>query len=248
MEGLPGSAFYDDDQVFARYMATRKSWLDNPNDTLERPTMLELIGSIADVRVLDLGCGDASFGRHALEQGCRSYLGIDDSNNMIEAAQDSLADGPGQVTHASIESWTYPREAFDLVVSSLAFHYVSDLNSVLEGAFRALVPDGRFVFSVEHPLITACDRGWGDEVRSDWLVDDYFLEGPRVTSWLGGRVVKVHRTVETYVSAMQAAGFVLDRLRESRPRRERFSNESEYERRIRFPLFLFLAGHKLSPS
>ncbi len=244
MDGLPGTAFYDDHTVFARYMATRKQWPDNPNDTLERPVMLELIGTLEGLRILDLGCGDAGFGRYALDHGCRAYLGIDGSSNMVAAARETLAASPDQVVHAPMETWVYPREAFDLIVSSLAFHYIPDLATVLAGAFRALVPGGRIAFSVEHPVITSCDRGWGDEKREDWVVDDYFVEGPRVTSWLGGRVVKIHRTLETYVGMMQAAGFVLDRLRESHPRRELFTDEAEYERRKRIPLFLFLAGHK----
>jgi hypothetical protein len=75
-------------------------------------------------------------------------------------------------------------------------------------------------------------------------VDDYFVAGPRETTWLGGEVVRYHRTVEDYVTALQAAGFALDSLREPRPDPARFTDETEYARRLRIPLFLFLAGHK----
>ena len=109
---------------------------------------------------------------------------------------------------------------------------------------QTLVEGGRFVFSVEHPVITSCDRGWRSGVRQDWLVDHYFALGPRVTSWLGGTVVKYHRTVEAYFGALQGAGFVVDSVRESHPRRELFADPAEYERRRRIPLFLFLAGTK----
>jgi SAM-dependent methyltransferase len=244
VDGLRGPAFYDDDAVFARYLGTRNDWPDNPNDTLEQPVLLELIGDFQGLRILDLGCGDARFGRLALDHGCAAYLGIDGSNNMVAAAHEVLAGGPGQVVHAAIEEWDYPQETFDLVVSSLALHYVPDVEAVLEGAFRALVPGGRIVLSIEHPVITSCHRGWVEEQRADWLVDDYFVEGPRVTSWLGGRVVRIHRTAQTYFSAMQAAGFVVGCLREAEPQRERFSDAAEFERRRRIPLFLFLAGHK----
>lgn len=206
--------------------------------------LLELIGDLRGRRILDLGCGDARFGRFALEQGCAAYLGIDGSTNMIAAAGEVLAGSQGRVVQAPIEGWEFPREAFDLVVSSLALHYLADVETVFAGANRALVGGGKFVFSVEHPVITSCARVWGEGKRAEWVVDDYFVEGPRVTSWLGGRVVKFHRTVETYVAAMQKAGFVLDTVRESAPRRERFTDESEFERRRRIPLILFLAGHK----
>lgn len=243
MTHLPGSTFYDDDAVFNTYWATRTR-PDNPNDTLEQPVLRELVGDLRGQRILDLGCGAATFGLHALAEGAASYLGVDGSQNMVAAAREALAGSNGQVIQASLETWEYPEAAFDLVVSSLALHYVDELDAVMAGIARALVPGGRVVFSVEHPIITSCARGWTRPQRQDWLVDDYFVTGRRETTWLGGEVVRYHRTIEDYVTALQAAGFVLDALRESRPDPARFTDETEYTRRLRIPLFLFLAGHK----
>ena len=243
MTGVRGPAFYDDDSVFGTYVESRRR-PDNPNDTLEQPVLLELVGELAGRRILDLGCGGADFGRYALAHGCLSYVGIEGSCNMAAAARKTLADTAGEVVHATIEEWTYPDAAFDLVVSSLALHYIADLEAVCASVFRSLAPGGRFAFSIEHPVITSCDRGWHSGQRQAWLVDDYFDIGPRVTSWLGGQVVKYHRTVEANFAAMQDAGFVVDSVRESHPRRAMFADEAEYERRRRIPLFLFLAGLK----
>ena len=243
MVGFRGPDFYDDDEAFAAYMASRER-PDNPNDTLERPILLEMVGNLRDRRILDLGCGAANFGQYALAQGCRVYLGVEASHNMVAAARENLAGTSGEIVSAEMESWTYPTATFDLAVSSLALHYVADLDAVFAGIYRALVDQGLFVLSVEHPIITSCARGWKQIRRQDWGVDNYFVLGPRETEWLGGRVIREHRTIEGYVGAMQAAGFVLDGLRESRPRRELFVDEAEYERRRRIPLFLFLAGHK----
>jgi SAM-dependent methyltransferase len=240
---LPGPAFYDDGELFAAYWASRER-PDNPNDTLEQPILRELAGDLRDRRILDLGCGAATFGRYALAQGARTYVGVDASENMVAAARETLAGTRGRVEYAEIETWEYPAAAFDLVVSSLTLQYVADLDGVLAGAHRALVARGFIVFSVEHPIITSCARGWQGGPRQDWIVDDYFVVGLRETAWLGGQVIRQHRTVEDYVAALQAAGLILDRLRESRPERERFADEAEYERRRRIPLFLFLAGHK----
>jgi SAM-dependent methyltransferase len=243
MTSLPGPAFYDEEAVFDTYWATRTR-PDNPNDTLEQPVLRELAGGLRDLQVLDLGCGAATFGLYALAQGASSYLGLDGSHKMVAAARAALAGTRGDVVQASMETWEYPAAAFDLAVSSLALHYVPDLDAVMARVARALVPGGRVVFSVEHPIITSCARGWTQPQRQDWIVDDYFVTGPRETTWLGGEVVRYHRTVEGYVTALQAAGFVLDSLRESRPDPERFNDETEYARRVRIPLFLFLAGHK----
>ena len=113
--------------------------------------------------------------------------------------------------------------------------------------YRSLADGGTLVFSIEHPVITSSDRGWDSGPRQAWLVDDYFREGSRENSWLGGRVTKFHRTVETYYRLLQEAGFAVDRLRESSPQREWFADVAEYERRRRIPLFLFLRGVK-SPA
>lgn len=240
---LPGPAFYDDPAVFDTYWATRTR-ADNPNDTLEQPVLRELAGELRHQRILDLGCGAATFGLHALAQGASAYLGLDGSHKMVAAARTTLAGTCGDVVQASMETWEYPEAAFDLAVSSLALHYVPNLGAVMAGVARALVPGGHFVFSVEHPIITSCARGWTQPQRQDWIVDDYFVTGPRETTWLGGEVVRYHRAIEDYVTALQSAGFVLDSLRESRPDPGRFTDETEYARRLRIPLFLFLAGHK----
>lgn len=164
---------------------------------------------------------------------------------MLARATATLAAiAAGTVVHGDLETWTPPTASFDLAVSSLVLHYLADLAPLLGRVFRALVPGGRFVCSVEHPIFTAADCGGRAGPCPDCPVDDYFVVGPRETSWLGGRVVKYHRTVEAYVAAFQGAGFVLDRLRESAPERARFTDAAEYERRLRAPLFLFLSGHK----
>jgi SAM-dependent methyltransferase len=240
-----GPAFYDDDAVFATYMARRKQ-SDSPNETLEKPVVLELAGDLAGQRILDLGCGDAIFGREALAHGCRAYFGVEGSRNMAAVARETLAGTSGQVQHCAIEDWEAPAAAFDLAVARLSLHYLADLAPVFAQVYQALADGGRFVFSVEHPVITSCDRGWpAGTLRQAWMVDDYFVTGARETTWMGGTVRKYHRTVEDYFRALQDAGFAVEQLREARPQREQFADQQIYERRMRIPLFLFLAGRRV---
>lgn len=240
-----GPAFYDDDTIFNTYMA-RRSRSNNPNDTLEKPAIHELIGALTDLRVLDLGCGDATFGREALAHGCQSYLGIEGSRNMVAVAQKNLAGTLGQVVHATLENWDYPADTFDLIVSRLVLHYIKEIDAIFTGVHQALVVGGQFVFSVEHPVITSCDRGWqGNGPRQDWIVDDYFHTGRRLTSWMGGQVVKYHRTVENYFIELQQAGFAVESIREAAPQRKWFDDDETYQRRQRIPLFLIMAGRRL---
>ena len=107
-----GPAFYDDDAIFNTYMI-RRCRSDNPNDTLEKPVIFELVGELTGRRILDLGCGDAALGREALTKGCQIYLGVEGSHNMVEAARQNLAGTTGKVAHATVEAWDYPAETFE---------------------------------------------------------------------------------------------------------------------------------------
>ncbi len=159
-----GPAFYDDDVVFATYMQRRQR-VDTPNDTLEKPVILELVGEIAGKSVLDLGCGDAAIGREFLQHGASAYLGIDGSANMAALAMQALAGTSGQVVHHAIEDWQYPMATFDLVLARLVLHYVADLPALCAKIQQSLLPDGRFVFSVEASR-DYIERSWLGKGRS----------------------------------------------------------------------------------
>lgn len=239
-----GGAFYDDHELFERYRAAVHPGPGSANFVMEEPALLDAIGDVRGLRVLDLGCGDAAVGRMLLDSGCRAYLGIDASARMIEAARDVLDGTPGEARREPIERFSAPAGSFDLVISRLALHYVEDLDAVLAACRDCLAPGGRAIFTVVHPVITSHDpRASSDDPRTSWVVDDYFAAGPRELDWLGGRVVWQHRTIEQYVLGMQRAGFRLTALSECAPRVERFAgDDAELARRHRIPLFLLLGG------
>lgn len=239
--------FYDNAEVRSQYLAHRDR-PDNPNDTLERPIFLELAGDLTGLDILDLGCGNAVFGREALEQGARSYEGIEASQAMVELAYQTLAGTSGKVRHEKIELWRSQSERTDLVTSRLALNYVEYLQPVFQEVYKVLRPNGRFILSVEHPVITSNFASLADGRRTTWLVDNYFKLGARVHLWLGHRVTKYHHTLEDYFNLLTETGFELERIRESCPQKENFLNQEEYERRLRIPLFLFIAARKPSDN
>lgn len=241
---MDGASFYDDNDVFNIYMSRRQR-AENPNDTIEKPIMMELIGSVQNKRIVDLGCGDASFGREAFLNGCASYTGVEGSQNMVDIARRNLENTNGQIIHSTLENWDYPTAEFDLVVSRLVLHYIEDLAALFANIHRALVDSGQFIFSAEHPVITSSDKGWQTGTqRQDWVVDNYFDTGERITNWMGGTVRKYHRTLEHYFTIAQQAGFTIEHLREGHPQREHFLTDETYQRRKRIPLFLIMSLRK----
>ena len=85
---------------------------------------------------------------------------------------------------------------------------------------RALVPGGRLVFSVEHPIYTApTEPGWSVDPagRKTWPVDGYLNEGARSTDWLTKGVIKQHRTIGTYLGLLLRGGFAISHVEEWGP-------------------------------
>ena len=239
-----GSKFFDDDRKVESYRSKRH-WAESPNESIEKPIFLDMLGDVKGKQVLDLGCGDGIFGLDLLEAGCQSYLGVEASLHMVQAAQKVFQQSFGQVVHARIEDWTYPVNYFNLAISRLALHYVANLDDTFNKVNSALKSGGRFVFYIVHPVITSCDRSRKDGgARQDWIVDDYFATGSRQVYFMGQYVEQYHRTTEDIFKAFQDADFFIEQLRESRPKIEHFTNVALYERRRRIPLFLFFSGRK----
>lgn len=233
-----GASVYDQPEFFTNYM-NRRNRQDSPNNAIEGPIMFELLGVVQDKRILDLGCGDASFGKELLQLGARQYTGVEGSSQMSEAARSTLQGHNGFIHEETMESFHYPIDTFDIVTSRFAIHYVENLNLLFQQIFQSLNENGKFVFSVQHPLTTASfaskEKG---ERKENWIVDDYFREGERKEPWINQIVVKYHRTIEHYFIALRNAGFNIVDLREGTPKRAHFSSEEEFVRRQRIPVVL----------
>ena len=233
-----GASVYDQEDFFSNYMK-RRGRKDSPNNAIESPIIYELIGDFQNKSVLDLGCGDASFGKELLNQGAAFYTGIEGSQQMVASANLKIANKNGTIHHETMESYSYPTKKFDIVTSRFAIHYVSDVHLLFQNVHKTLKDNGKFVFSVQHPLTTSSfiSKQTGDK-RENWTVDDYFLEGERREPWIEQIVVKYHRTTEHYFKALTKSGFSVVDLREGTPKREHFTNDEEFERRLRIPVVL----------
>lgn len=234
---------YDREDFFEAYSALRRS-REGLAGAPEWPRLRALLPPLAGRRVVDLGCGFGWFCRWAMEAGAAAVLGLDLSEKMLERAR---AEGGG-ITYerADLETISLPAGAFDLAYSSLAMHYLPDFSRLARGVAAALVPGGTFVFSMEHPLLTAPTApGWIEhEGRRVWPLDAYLAEGERRTDWLAQGVVKHHRGIGTVVNALLAAGLVLRHLEEWGPDAAQIAVHPEWALERERPPFLLLAADR----
>ena len=239
---------YDDPEFFAGYARLPRSKL-GLSAVYEWPAFQRLLpASLRDARVLDLGCGLGYFAREARARGAREVVAVDISARMLEEARARTRDPSIVYVRATLEQFEPDRSAFDLVVSTLALHYIADYPAVVRRVAACLVPGGRFAFSVEHPIFTAVGTGdWHvgpDGTALHWPVDRYRDEGERRTRWFVDGVVRYHRTVETYVNALLEAGLRLVRLEEPEAEAGALADRPEWRDERRRPPFLLLAAER----
>jgi trans-aconitate methyltransferase len=101
--------------------------------------VVELLAPRQGERVLDLGCGDGVLTAKLVALGC-DVVGVDGSASMISAARALGLDARVMDAHAL----QFDGE-FDAVFSNAALHWMKRPEKVVDGAWRALKPGGRFV-------------------------------------------------------------------------------------------------------
>lgn len=244
MDKTKGPDFYDQAAVFEQYVQHRAK-PDNPNTVIEWPIIAALIGDPVGMDSLDLGCGYGEMGQYLVDRGVKSYTGIDPSTKMIDAAQKRISADEVFFQTVSVESFDWTEKSYDLVIARLVFHYVEDLKMIINKIEQALKTKGVLIFSVEHPVMTAMmgKQAFGSK-KEGWKVAQYFEGGPRSHQWMGGTVIKYHRTIATYFQLLTTAGFRVTHLREGEPEAIHFQEESEYERRKNLPRYLIFRAVK----
>lgn len=211
---------YDRDDFFHEYaqMLRSRQGLEAAGEWHQ---LQPLFPSLQGKRVLDLGCGYGWHCRYAAEQGAALVLGLDLSENML--AQAKKMGVPSTVSYrlCGIETYEYPENTWDVVLSNLALHYIEDLSEVYRHVFRTLTPGGIFLFNIEHPVFTAgVSQDWiydHDGTPLYWPVDRYFFPGERVTRFLNCNVSKQHHTLTQILMGLLENGFTLEAVEEAQP-------------------------------
>ena len=240
---------FDDDQFFESYQHLRQDG-QSLNDLVIDPALERLLPDLTGKTVLDLGCGD---GRHCADfiaRGACKVIGIDISENMLQAARMEHADSAIRYLKMSITKIADLNETFDFIYSNMAFHYIEDFHSLAITMYRALNPNGSLLFAQEHPVITATKGGKGHHRKSvsgkkvAYVFSDYGMPGERVTHWFVDGVVKYHRRVCDILNALIDAGFLMTRVEEPLPEQQTVARYPTLADQFIKPTFLIVKAKK----
>ncbi len=234
---------YDDPGFFEGYSRLQRS-IEGLAGAAEWPAIRALMPAMKGLDVADLGCGFGWFCRWAAEQGADSVLGLDVSEKMLERARMETTDARIRYDRADLERLQLLKASFDLVYSSLAFHYIEGFAGLLATIRQALKPGGRLIFSIEHPIYMAPRRPeWLDDSGGGkiWPLNAYQIEGPRITNWLAEGVVKQHRTMGTTLNLLIKSGFIIAHVEEWSPSDDDLVAHPEWAIERERPMFLLIS-------
>jgi SAM-dependent methyltransferase len=239
---------YDDPDFFSGYSQLERfgpGW----TKAFEHPSFMALLPDVRGRRVLDLGCGAGQLAHHLAERGAAEVIGVDISERMLGLARAEWSHPRLTYLREAIEQAAFPPDRFDLVVSSMALHYVADYRGLVRRIAGWLVRGGILVYSTEHPvyLTRACPDGWIRDAagqRRHWAVDAYAEEGLREEHWFTDGVQKHHRTVATLLNGLIDAGLSIERVVEPVADEEQLERRSDWIHERRRPFCLLARASK----
>jgi 2-polyprenyl-3-methyl-5-hydroxy-6-metoxy-1,4-benzoquinol methylase len=201
-------------------------------DLLVEPTQERLLDLQPGETVLDIACGAGRFTRRMAARGV-DIVAFDHSERFIARARHHTPPElvpridyrvqPADDTSALL---ALGEGRFDAAVCTMGLMDMARITPLLSTLPRLLARDGRFVFSVTHPVFNSGDaRLIGEQVRRD---RDFVAEvSIKVTDYLTSRMqydISVvgqpvdqhyfHRPLSTLLNACFDAGLLLDRLEE----------------------------------
>lgn len=197
-------------------------------------------------RVLDVGTGEGQVARRAVRGGASFVAGLDPTVAQLRVARER-GGGPEYV-RGGADRLPFTDASFDAVVVCLVFEHLVDLVPPIAEIARVLVPGGRFLFFLNHPLLQSPNSGWViDHVLDEqyWRVGPYLPVDVTMEQLDRGVVLPfVHRPLSHYVNAMADHGLLVEHMEEPAPPPGFIAKADEYREAATIPRLLLLRARR----
>jgi SAM-dependent methyltransferase len=196
-------------------------------------------------RALDIGCGEGQVSRRLEQQGAE-VVGLDPAASQVQVARRRA--GSSRYLQAGAQALPFRSASFDTVVLCLAIEHVVPFEPAIQEVARVLMPGGRFVLLLVHPLLQAPGSGWFEVVDSDerfWRVGSY-LEDDISTEEVGPgvRLSFAHRPISRYVHELGRCGLLVDDMVEPPPPPATIEATGGYPKGATIPRLLLLRARR----
>lgn len=191
-----------------------------PYAALEFGTFLEVLGPVAGLSVLDVGCGEGRLTRLLADAGARHVTGVDISAAMLARAQErdrneAAGSGPDRITYrqvsAASRTWRLDAPA-DVATAMYLFQHApseADLARMCRFIARNLVPGGRLVAYGLSPDYDASKAPADMEARLGFHYRALDPEAGRYELAIGGYTAPVHAWSRSVTeTCLRDAGFL----------------------------------------
>ena len=171
---------------------------------------LQVLGDVAGLDVVELGCGTAYFSAWLARLGA-NVTGVDVTPAQLETARRMQAEHGLEfpLLERNAEDTGLPAESFDLALSEYGASLWCDPNRWIPEAARLLRPGGRLVF-LTNGLLSILTSAPADECATTELKRDLF--GLHRVEWDDEDGVEFHLPHGAWIDLLRDNGFAVQRL------------------------------------
>lgn len=199
---------------------------------LINPTMLDVLGPVEGLEILDLACGNGYHSRGFARNGASRVVGVDASEPIIRLARERTGKAKLDITFHVADAGALSMlgdAGFDVVFSNMAMMDIPNADQAIAEASRVLRPGGRLIFSIMHPCFeTLGNSAWslekiaGSPRRLFRKVSRYREVHTIPMPWRldGEQLVETpsyHRPLPWYVTQLRKSHFVVTHFEEPYP-------------------------------
>lgn len=223
--------------------------LDRYRTELTDPAVLDAVGDVEGLDVLDAGCGEGYMSRLLAERGARA-AGVDVSDSLIESArthEDAKRLGLSYAV-ASLENLPYEDDSFDVAVCNHVLSDVSDPGAAIRELGRVLRSRGRLIILMLHPCFYTAhaERDATGAIPVEVYFSERTVDQPFVVAGIESPddVHMKFRPLEFYSGILADAGFAIERLTEPHPSLSEVAANDWWRSNFRKPLFMLISSIK----